>query len=264
MRPETRKLGRFTIRYYDGFVNPEHLVSKLGGAAALPDLGRGGIKILSIEGKNLVNRMYLHGGLLRLLTGDRFFSEKRCVTEVEITQHLQDKTFPVVTPFATVTEKRFVSYRLNLLTIQEQGSVSLLDYLRTTRHRDRMTMINAFVHLFCRLQAIGVFHPDLHMDNVIVTSTQKLLFLDFDGAKKRTLTRKDREFMVYRLMRHIDKMEQSGRLKLDDKEKKHLLKTYERASGIDAQRALARKTQWGLYFHKLGRILESCVYRGKK
>lgn len=265
MRPKTRKIGNLTIRYYDGFVNPEQLAKKLKESEVLPHLGRGGIKILSVDDRHLVSRKYLHGGLLRLFTGDRFFSEKRCLKEAEITQHLRSKGFPVVTPVATVTERRLVTYRLNLLTILEQGSVSLLDYLAGAANRDRMSMISGFTHLFNRLQSIGVYHPDLHIDNVLVTATQKLLFLDFDRAKKRTLTANDRELMLYRLMRHIDKMEQLGRLKLDHKEKNHMLRTYSRVSGIDAQRALARKARRGLYFHRIGSIVESILYRrGKK
>lgn len=264
MRPKTSKLGKFTIRFYSSFIDPGQLIDKLRGANLLPHLGRGGIKIISLEGRNLVSRQYLHGGLLRLLTGDRFFSEKRCTKEAEITQHLRGKSFPVVTLFATVTEKRFTTYRLNLLTIFEEGSVSMVDYLKTATNRDRMNIIGGFIHLFCRLQTIGVYHPDLHIDNVLVTSAQKLLFLDFDRAEKRTLTRKDREFMLWRLMRHIGKMEQMGRLKLDNKEKEHFLKTYTRASGIDATKVLARKARTGLYFHRIGGLLESLLYRGKK
>lgn len=264
MRPKTRKLGKVTIRYYDGLVEPEEIVEKLRAAHVLPGLGRGGIKTISVEGKNLVSRKYLHGGLLRLFTKDRFFSEKRCTEEVEITQHLRDKSFPVVTPFAAITEKRFITYRLNLLTLLEQESVSLLDYLKAAKHRERMDMIGAFIRLFCRLQTVGVYHPDLHVNNVLVTSTQKLLFLDFDRAERRVLTRKDRDFMLRRLIRHIGKMEKAGRLRLEDKEKSHLLKTYSRVSGIDAQTVLARKARRGLYFHKIGGILESLLYRGKK
>lgn len=262
MRPKTRKHGNLTVRYYEGFVEPEQLAEKLKEADTLPHLGRGGIKILSVNGTRLVSRKYLHGGLLRLFTRDRFFSEKRCLSEVDITQHLRNKTFPVITPFATVTEKRFITYRLSLLTIFEVGSVSLLDYLKTATHKDRMRMIGGFIHLFGRLQAMGVYHPDLHIGNVIVTSAQKLLFLDFDRAQKRVLTRKDREFMLYRLMRHIEKMERRGRLRLDDREKRHLLRTYGRVSGIDAESVLAKKARMGLYFHKIGGFVESHLYGG--
>jgi hypothetical protein len=170
----------------------------------------------------------------------------------------------VVTPFATVAEKRLITYRLNLLTIFEQGSVNLLDYFKAATHRDRMRTISGFVHLFCRLQALGVYHPDLHIGNVLVTSTGRLLLLDFDRAQRRPLTRKDRERMLWRLMRHISKMERLGRLKLDDKEKNHLLKTFSRVSGMDAQTALAKKARMGLYFHKFGSIVESLLYRGKR
>jgi 3-deoxy-D-manno-octulosonic acid kinase len=264
MRPKTRKLGNLTIRYYDSFIDPGQLFNSMKEADPLPHLGRGGIKIIEVDGNSLVSRKYLHGGLLRLLTGDRFFSEKRCRAEVEIIHYLRGKAFPVVTPFATMVEKRFITYRLNLLTIFEQESVSLLDYLKTASHGDRMSMIGGFIHLFCRLQSLGVYHPDLHINNVLITSTHKLLLLDFDRAQKRDLTRKDRESMLWRLMRHINKMERLGRLKLDDKEKNHLLKTYSRMSGIDAKTTLARKARMGLYFHKVGSIVESLLYRGKK
>ena len=262
MRPKTRKLRNLTIRYYGGFVDPGELTKELREADVLPHLGRGGIKIVSVGGKHLVSRKYLHGGLLRLITQDRFFSDKRCSAEAEALNYLRGKGFPVVTPFATVAEKRIVAYRLTILTILEQGSVNLLDYLNTAGHSDRISIIGGFVHLFCKMQALGVYHPDLHIANVLVASTGKLVFLDFDRAQRRALSRRDREAMLWRLWRHIVKMEHLGRLKLDDKEKNHLLKTYSRVSGIDAEAVLGRRARRESYLHKVGRIAESLLYQG--
>ncbi|HAR95610.1 MAG TPA: hypothetical protein DCR97_06570 [Deltaproteobacteria bacterium] len=264
MRPKTRKLRNLTIRYYGGFVEPEELTRELGKADILPHLGRGGIKIVSVGGRHLVGRKYLHGGLLRLITKDRFFSEKRCVAEAQTLNFLRGRGFPVVTPFATVAEKRIVAYRLTILTVLEQGSVTLLDYLNTAGHKDRMSIIGGFVHLFCRMQSLGVYHPDLHIANVLVALTGKLIFLDFDRAQRRILSRRDREAMLWRLWRHIVKMERLGRLKLDDTEKNHLLKIYSRVGGIDAESVLGRKARKGSYVHRVGGILESIVYRRRK
>lgn len=262
MRPKTRKLRNLTIRYYGGFVDPEELTKELREADLLPHLGRGGIKIVSVDGRHLVSRKYLHGGLLRLITQDRFFSEKRCLSETEVLNYLRGKGFPAVTPFATVAEKRIVAYRLTILTVLEERSLNLLDYLNTAGHRDRMSVIGSFVHLFCRMQTLGVYHPDLHIANVLVAATGKLIFLDFDRARRRTLSRKDREAMLWRLWRHIVKMERLGRLKLDDREKNHLLKTYSRVSGIDAQTVLGHRARRESYFHRVGRIVESLLYQG--
>lgn len=264
MRPKTRKLRNLTIRYYGGFVDPGELTKELREADVLPHLGRGGIKIVSVGGRHLVSRKYLHGGLLRLITQDRFFSDKRCLAEAEVLSYLRGKGFPVVTPFATVAEKRIVGYRLTILTILEEGSLNLLDYLTTSGHRERMSVISGFVHLFCTMQTLGVYHPDLHIANVLVASTGKLIFLDFDRARRGTLSTKDREAMLWRLWRHIVKMEHLGRLKLDDQEKNHLLKTYSRVSGIDAETVLGHRARRESYLHKVGRIVESLLYQGDR
>lgn len=264
MRPKTGKLGNLTIHYYEGPVDSGELVRSLKESDLISHLGRGGIKIIRVGGRVLVSRKYLHGGLLRLLTGDRFLSPKRCRAEVDIIRYLKNKGFPVVTPFATLVEKRSIVYRLNLLTVFEEGSISLLDYLKRAPHRDRMTVISGFIHLFSRLQTLGVYHPDLHIGNVLVTSAGKLLLLDFDHAARRVLTKKDRESMLWRLWRHMGKMERMGRLKLDNKEKNHLLKTYSRVSGIDSEKALAKKARIGLYCHRVGSTIESLLYgRGR-
>ena len=264
MRPKTRKLGNLTIHYYGRPVEPEQLVNGLREAQAVDHLGRGGIKIASVDGKRLASRKYLHGGLLRLITQDRFFSGKRCAVEAETLSYLRGKGFPVVTPFATMVEKRFVVYRLHILTVFEEGSVNLLDHLKTAGHKDRMTAIGGFIHLFWRLQTQGVYHPDLHIANVLVTSAGKLLFLDFDRAARRTLSKRDREAMLWRLWRHIIKMERLGRLTLDDKEKTYLLKTYTRVSGVDAETVLGRKARKGSFVHRVGSMLESILYRRGK
>jgi hypothetical protein len=264
MRPKTRKLGNLTIHYYGRPVEPEQLIGALREAQAVDHLGRGGIKIASVDGKRLASRKYLHGGLLRLITQDRFFSGKRCEAEAETLNYLRGKDFPVVTPFATMVEKRFVVYRLHILTVFEEGSVNLLDYLKAAGHRDRMAILGGFVHLFCRLQNQGIYHPDLHIANVLVASTGKLLFLDFDRAERRTLSKRDKESMLWRLWRHIIKMERLGQLTLDAKEKSHLLNTYTRVSGIDAEMVVGRKARKGSRVHRVGSVVESILYRRSK
>lgn len=256
----TERYRTFLVTCYAEPVPASELVEKMLRAPALQHEGRAGIRILDVMGKKLVCRKYSHGGLFRAFTRDLFFSVGRSSREAETMLLLKRGGFPVITPFATITELGSLRKRLYLCTILEEGALNLLEYLKRSEKKARLRAAKRFAELLWELERAGIYHPDLHLKNVMITLEGNMLFLDFDRALRKPIEQKDAESMFWRLARYADKMQRRGELRVDDREKALVLRVYERLSGRsiigEMQRQLRRKT----WLHKAGWFVESLFY----
>lgn len=255
-----KRLGRFTIFYYASPLEPVSLLRDLDRARVVAGKGRGGIKILETGGSRLVARKYVHGGLFRALTRDVFLKRRRVTSEAEIMAYLQNGGFPVVAPFCAIIENLFVVRRLHLVTKFEENTMNFLEYLQRSGRMQRLRAVKKLAESLWRLELAGVYHPDLHLRNVLVTPERGLIFLDFDRARRRTLTEKDVERMFLRLDRFVDKMGKQGQLFIDRKEKALFLRAYLRLSGKDFAGKLERTEKMRGYLHRTGWLFESLLY----
>jgi 3-deoxy-D-manno-octulosonic acid kinase len=260
MSVTSRMYGRFLVTYYSEPVPASKLVDKILKAPALLNEGRGGIRIVEVAGKKLVCRQYLHGGLFRAFTRDLFFSAHRNAQEVEILLHLKEQGFPVITPFATLTEAGTLTKKLYLVTTLEEGAINLLEYLKRSERRARLRAIKKFAELLWRLEEAGVYHPDLHLRNVVLTAEGEMLFLDFDKAVRKSIDREDVESMLWRLARFVEKMERLGELTADEREKRLFLRTYERLSKRSMIDEMQMKMKRKGFLHRIGWFIESLLY----
>ncbi|MGD0233079.1 MAG: lipopolysaccharide kinase InaA family protein [Syntrophorhabdales bacterium] len=256
----TEQYRTFLVTCYAEPVPASDLVEKMLRAPTLRHEGRAGIRILDVGGKKLACRKYSHGGLFRAFTRDVFFSARRSAQEAEVMLFLKRSGFPVVTPFATITELGTLRKRLYLCTLLEEGALNLLEYLKRSGKRARLRAAKRFGELLWELEKAGIYHPDLHLKNVVLTLEGHMLFLDFDKASKRSIEQKQVKSMFWRLGRYVDKMQGQGELRVDEREKMLCLRTYERLSKRsiigEMQRQLRRKT----WLHKAGWFFESLFY----
>ena len=236
---EKRKTGRFTVFYFSSFVEPEALIEGLRSAHTVDAGGRGGIRVMEAAGQKLAIRAYRHGGLLRVFTRSLYLEGRRAISEGETMANLAEKGVPVAAPFAAVVERVFILKRLYLVTLFEEGAVSLLEYMEGATRSERARAMEGLAGLLRQLEQAGVCHKDLHFQNVLVTRKGRLVLLDFDRAVRKDLLRKDVESMVLRLWRFADKMAWQGRLSVDETEKALFMKEYERLSGSDVSRCAA-------------------------
>ena len=81
---------------------------------------------------------------------------------------LKQSGFPVITPFATMTELGTVQKRLYLCTLLEEGATNLLEYLKRSAKKTRLRAVKRFAELLWELER-PVYHPDLHLKNVVST-----------------------------------------------------------------------------------------------
>lgn len=251
----------FQIIYYSEPVPASLLIDKMLRTPIEQSQGRGGIKIIDVAGNKLVCRKYLHGGLFRVFTRDAFLAGKRATQEAEIMVHLKERRFPVISPFATITEVGPCLKRLYLCTFMEEGAVSLLEHLKRSEKKVRLRAVKRFSELLWQLEQAGVYLPDLHLRNVVLTKDGRMLFLDFDKARRKQIEQKDIESMFWRLARYADKMERQGALTSCPYERALFVRVYERLS----KRALAERLQKQMktknLLHRIGWFVESLLYK---
>ena len=108
---------------------------------------------------------------------------------------------------------------------------------------------------------LGVYHPDLHLQNVLVTKAGNLVFLDFDRAYRKTVTKKDMESMFWRLNRFAEKKENTGELVITIEEKTLFLRTFEGLAGLHIMKDMAKQLESKRLSYKLGWFLESFLYK---
>ena len=222
--------------------------------------GRGGIKLLHIDNRYIACRKYIHGGLLRAITRDVFFREDRALQELELLLYLQERGFPVVQPYGLIIEKDSVAKRLYILTMFEENATDLLDVINRSTKKERHGIIKRLAQLMWHMETIGIYHPYLHLNNILVTADKEMKFLDFDRAYKKAVTKKDMERMFWRLNRYVEKMQRGKQVKVDLKDKILFLRAYGKVAGFDMAHKMAGKAGLKTLISKIGWFCESLIY----
>lgn len=252
--------GQYLIYFAGEPADPLPLIQCIGKGELIKGKGRGGIALVRLNGRRLACRKYTHGGLLRAITGDMFLSDRRALAELEITGYLRGSGFPVVEPFAAITEKRLFTKRLYILTLYKEGAVDLLEFLVSSGKMRRLRTIKRLAELLYKMETLGVRHPDLHLNNVLVTPNRELVFLDFDKCVKGVFTGRDTIRMFFRLNRHAEKMERKGAAAFTLKERAMFLRAYRKISGRDLYPELERRAQSKRLLNKAGWLVERLLY----
>jgi len=262
--PEKIIHNGFTIYTYGQPADPHVVIEQMSRGEIIRDKGRGGIRLLSVDGKKMACRQYLHGGLFRAITGDRFCSEKRALDEAGILCYLAENGFPVVRPCCVVAERAGIAKRLYLITEFVQDASDLLDVWRMTSGIKRFRIIKSLAGLFRTLELLGIYHPDLHINNILLTGQGKLVFLDFDRARKKAVTTNDMEKMFRRLDRYMEKQKRRGDITLDMRDKIFFLRVYQKLSGCDILSRMEKQFKTRAFLNRIGWIVESFLYGGNR
>jgi hypothetical protein len=256
--------GPFSVYFVKEVFDPAQLTRQLTSARTIEGKGRGGIKILAAGAQNLACRQYMHGGLLRAATGDRFFSGSRALRELETTVYLQEKGFPVIEPFAVIVEDRFLRKRLYFITVLEKEATDLLQFLQTSGQWARYRLVRRLAKYIYLLETLGIYHPDLHLNNVLITKKKVMKFLDFDKSRRGSVTKEEVVRMVFRLNRYAEKMEKKGIITFTMKERMLFLRTYQRLSGYDIISAVAKQAKTKKATSRIGWFVERLLYSSNR
>jgi len=110
------------------------------------------------------------------------------------------------------------------------------------------------------LERFGVMHPDLHLNNILITHNNDMKFLDFDKAHIGLITKKDMVRMFWRLNRYVEKMARKGYAGVSIKEKILFLRSYEELSGHDMLSIMEKHMKSRGWLDKTGWFLDSIFY----
>ena len=263
-KPTKTVHGPFSVYFAGEPVDPAPLIRQLDTERTIEGKGRGGIKVLEAGGLSLACRKYTHGGLFRALTGDTFFSGGRALKELEVTSYLREKGFPVVEPFAVIVEDHSIRKGLYFITRFEEGSVDLLQFLETSSRWTRYRMIKRLARNIHLLVTLGIYHPDLHLNNVLITKAKEMKFLDFDKSRKGVVSKREVTNMIFRLNRYAEKMEKKGVITFTMKERMLFLRTYRKLSGYDIITEVAKKAKAKKAASRAGWFVERMLYSNKR
>jgi len=257
------KIGNFVLYCISEAISPSLFLDRFLRAENLSDMGRGGLKLLTVDDRAFACRKYMHGGVGRALTKDLFLTEKRALKELETMVYLKENRFPVVEPVGILVGEDFPFRKPHIITVFEENVGDLLEFIRASTRKQRFRAIRDLARFMWALERLGVYHPDLHLRNVLVKEDGKLVFLDFDKAHRRTVSRKDVEAMIWRLNRFAEKWELKGYLRISTMERLLFLRTYSRLSGYNLEETMAKKIQGKRLLSRAGWFAESLLY-GKR
>ena len=167
----------------------------------------------------MVLRQYLHGGLLRAITGKLYCFGARSFRELAFTEEVRSCGIPTIEPIGAIHRVTGFPafYRAYLLTLEVPGALNAIQYLEkigespdreTLRHKRKM--IGRCGLLLRQFHQTGFFHQDLQMKNILVAE-DRILIIDFDRSyRKRILSTRERMKNLLRLNRSAEKWRRSG------------------------------------------------------
>lgn len=262
--PEKIIRNGFTIYACDKRADPRAVIEQMSRGEIIRGKGRGGIRVLSVDGRKMACRQYIHGGLFRAITGDRFCSEKRALDEAGVLCYLAESNFPVVRPCCVIAERAGPAKRIYLITEFVQDASDLLDIWRTASRMKRFRIIKRLAGFFRRLEMLGVYHPDLHINNILFTGQGEFIFLDFDRARKKAVTTDDMEKMFRRLDRYMEKQKRREDITINMHEKIFFLRVYQKLSGCDILSRMEKQVKTRTFLSRIGWFVESLLYGGNR
>jgi 3-deoxy-D-manno-octulosonic acid kinase len=163
-----------------GIGNPPALAAK--GTKRFAGRGRP-VRVELADGRYGVLRRFLHGGLLRRVTGPLFLGSPRPVRELAATEHARRAGVAVPSVLAAAWRPRLgLAHEGWLLTEEVPGAVDLVDALSGgTKAGPALAATGRETR---RLHDAGVSHGDLHVKNVLLVE-EGVVLIDFDKSRVR-------------------------------------------------------------------------------
>ena len=170
------------------------------------------------DGKRMVLRQYSHGGLLRAITGNLYFSGARSFRELALTEEIRSCGVPTILSIGAIHHCIFFPfYQAYFLSVEVPRAVDLIQYFNEIEEPPSPENISAkrrtirSVGLLIRqFHQAGFFHGDLQLKNILVAGDH-LFLIDFDRSyRKSVLPVKERMKNLLRLNRSVEKWRRLG------------------------------------------------------
>lgn len=195
---------------------------------ASPFYGRERLLFFHLEnGETALVRAYRHGGMLRHLTGELFFTwPPRPFKELFLTEEARRRGVPTLEIFAAWVERSWGPfYRGWLFTRELKDAKDLWSALqgKSDGGWDRNLLLKAVAQAIRQMHRQGIYHRDLNLKNILVKQEgggTRSYVIDFDKARlfpgevPSGMARKN----LNRLLRSACKLDPEGRfLSLEDR-----------------------------------------------
>ena len=165
-------------------------------------------------GTRAVVRHYVHGGLLRKVTGDRFASSERFFREVRVSEHLRANGVDTPEVLGLLVQAGKLGFcRGALATKMVPDGRDLLEFLRSREGEElaanpesKRALLRAAAVSVRKMHDAGVSHADLHIKNMLLAPDGRIYILDLDRAKLHKSVSPSRRFAnLIRLGRSVEK-----------------------------------------------------------
>lgn len=150
--------------------------------------GRGALAVLRLEGGDALLRRYRHGGALRGLTSDFFFTwPPRPFVELAVTEAARARGVPTVEVLAALIEPvAGPVYRGWLVTRRLEGARDLWEAAQLDAPAARRAHLEAAARAVRTMHRCGIIHGDLNLKNILVRpegGTPRGYIIDFDKSR---------------------------------------------------------------------------------
>lgn len=165
--------------------------------------GRGSAWQLEVNGEPVVLRNYRRGGMMAHINRDQYLWQgprlTRSYREFMVMHDLAGQGLLVPAPIAAMAERTGLFYRAAILTryVQHRGALCEVDDDASWR---------AAGAAIARLHAVGVWHADLNVHNILIDDLNQAWLIDFDKAKTSVSDRPILQGNLSRLLRSVRKV----------------------------------------------------------
>jgi len=206
--------GNTTLIYASARPEIPGLIKTQGTTTKHPDLiGRAQIRFIEPD---LVVRTLTHGGILRRITGERFLSPARSFRELEISAYLIANNIPAPEILALVLKRTGLFYSISVISKFVPDSIDLLTYLERP-HQDSLEILENTGSLIRRIHALGLYHADLHIKNILLDNSKTPWVIDLDKAYRfSTLGLVLQQKTLRRLIHSCRKWQKKNRIALPE------------------------------------------------
>ena len=224
-----------------GILHPQRLIStapredkQFEGRGILPS-----IPIQESNGKRMVAKLCLRGGVLQFFNRDLFWGGNRPLKEMIVNTHILSRDIHT-TEILAAGKERVVGplYRNFVFSLELADCVDLINYFEglkkqspEKRFEQKKYLFQAIARSFASMHSKGIYHSDLHLKNILISqkdpsSSSNIYIIDFDKAiLKDTLSPEEKINNLRRFNRSMEKYKLQGGL-ISRTDQNRLLKYY--------------------------------------
>jgi len=207
-----------------GITHPKQLIANTSQTKHFE--GRGSLPSIIIQesdGKRMVVKHCMRGGLIRFFNRDIFWGGNRPFYEMNINTKILQRDIKTTEIIAAVKHKIFGPlYKAYIFSKELPECSDLITYFNglkektpAQRFKDKMYIFQSIAKALVKMHSEGIYHNDLHLKNILIRQIDdkisEIYIIDFDKtAIKEKLSAKEKVKNLLRFNRSIEKYKLKG------------------------------------------------------